>query len=88
MGTPIASAFADVFMNYEIEKLKKFNVQLDVFYRYVDDCFAVFSDFESVMLFYRNLNRIHNNVKFTCELESNKLLPFLDVNVNSDLTLK
>ena len=31
MGYPIAPAFADIFMNYVIEKTKKFNVQPDVF---------------------------------------------------------
>ena len=82
MGSPIALAFADIFMNYVIEKIKKFNVQPDVFFRYVDDCFAVFLDFERAMLFYRKLNQIHNNIKFTYELE-NKQLPFLDVNVDT-----
>ena len=56
MGSPIAPAFADIFMNYVIEKTKEFNMQPDVFFRYVDDCFAVFPDFESGMLFYRKLN--------------------------------
>ena len=83
MGSPIAPAFADIFMNYVIEKTKEFNVQPDVFFRYVDDCFAVFPDFESAMLFYRKLNQIHSNVKFTYELENNKQLPFLDVNVDN-----
>ena len=41
-----------------------------------------FPDFESVMLSYRNLNQIHNNVKFTYKLESNKQLPLLDVNAD------
>ena len=52
------------------------------FFRNVDDCFAVFSDFESAMLFHRKLNQIYNNLKFTYELENNKQLPFLDVNVD------
>ena len=80
MGSPNAPAFADIFLNYVIEKTEEFNVQLDVFFRYVDDCFAVFPDFESVMLFHRKLNQVHSNVKFTYELENNKQLPFLDVN--------
>ena len=45
MKSPIAPAFDDIFMNNVIEKTKEFNVQLDVFLRYVDDCFAVFPDF-------------------------------------------
>ena len=83
MKSPIAPAFADIFMNNVIEKTKEFNEQLDVFLRYVDDCFAVFPDFESAMLFYRNISQIHSNVQFTYELENNKQLPFLDVNVDS-----
>ena len=83
MRSPIAPAFADIFMNYVIEKTKEFNVQPNVFFRYVDDCFAVFPDFESAMLFYRKLNQIHSNVKFTYELENNKQLPFLGVNVDN-----
>ena len=53
MGSPITRAFADIFMSYVIEKTKKFNVLPDVFFWYVDDCFAVFPDFESAMLFFR-----------------------------------
>ena len=56
MGSPTAPAFADIFINYVIEKTKKFNVQPDVFFRYVDDYFAVFPDFESATLFYKSLN--------------------------------
>ena len=69
-------------MNYMIEKTKKFNVQPDVSFGYVNDCFAVFPDFESAMLFYRKLTQIHNNVKLTYEFENNKQLPFLDVNLD------
>ena len=83
MGSPIAPAFADIFMNYMIEKTKKFNVQSDVFFGYVDNSFAVFPDFESAMLFYRKLTQIHNNVKLTYEFENNKQLPFLNVNVDN-----
>ena len=83
MESLIALAFADIFMNYVIEKAKKVNVQPDVFFWYANDCFAVFPDFESAMLFYRNLNQIHNNVKSTYQLENKKQLPFLDVNVDN-----
>ena len=55
MGSPIASAFADSFINYVVEKTKEFNVQPNVFFRYEDDCSAVFPDFDSAMLFYIKL---------------------------------
>ena len=35
------------------------------------------------MSFYRKLNQIHDNVKFTYKLENSKQLPFLDVNVDN-----
>ena len=38
-----------------------------VFYRYVNDCFSVFYDNESVNEFEKNLNNIHPNIAFTCK---------------------
>ena len=83
MGSPITPAFADIFINYVIEKTKKCNVQPDVVFCYLDDCFSVFPDFETAMLFYRKLNQTHKSVKFTYKLENNKQLSFLDVNVHN-----
>ena len=42
MGPPIAPAFTDIFINWIIEKTTEFSIQPLMFYRYVDDCFAVF----------------------------------------------
>ena len=50
-----------------------------MFYRYVDDCFAVFPNRASALKFHHDLNAIHKYVKFTYELEHNKQLAFLDV---------
>ena len=41
IGSLIAPAFADIFINYVIEKTKKFIVQSDVIFCYEDDCFLV-----------------------------------------------
>jgi len=43
MGSPIAPLLADVCMNWLVNESKKFDTQPQLFYRYVDDCFAVFS---------------------------------------------
>jgi len=43
MGSPIAPLLTDVCMNWLINESKKFDTQPQLFYRYVDDCFAVFS---------------------------------------------
>ena len=53
-----------------------------VFYRrYVDDTFLVFNSPDHVPLFLDYLNSRHTNIDFTCEVENNKLLPFLDLHV-------
>ena len=83
MGSPIASAFADIFMNLIIEKTTEFSIQRLLFYRYVDDCFAVFPNRVSASKFHYDLNTIHRDVKFTYKLEQNKQLSFLDVGLNN-----
>jgi len=42
MGSPIAPLLANVCINWLINESKKFDTQPQLFYRYVDDCFAVF----------------------------------------------
>ena len=71
MGSPIAPVFADIFMNWIIEKTTEFSIQPLMFYRYVDDCFAVFPNRISALELHHDLNTIHKDVKFTYELEHN-----------------
>ena len=49
--------------------------------RYVDDTFLVFSDFSHIQLFLNYLNSKHPNIKFTCDVEKDFELPFLDVQI-------
>ena len=83
MGSPIAPAFANIFMNWVIKKTTEFSIQPLMFYRYVDDCFAVFPNRVSALKFHHDLNTIHKDVKFTYELEHNKQLAFLDVGLDN-----
>ena len=83
MSSPIAPAFADIFMNWVIEKTTEFSIQPFMFYRYVNDCFAVFSIHVSALKFHHVLNTIHKDVKFTYELEHNEQLAFLDVGLDN-----
>ena len=62
---------------------KKYSIQPLLFYRYVDDCFAVFPNRVSALKFHHDLNTIHKDVKFTYELEHNKQLAFLDVSLDN-----
>ena len=50
-----------------------------VYFRYVDDTFAVFKNEEDCNNFFIQLNSLHSSLRFTYEKESNHSLPFLDV---------
>ena len=43
MGSPLAPLLADLCMNWIIDQTKQIRPQPTLFYRYVDDCFALFS---------------------------------------------
>jgi len=48
-----------------------------LFYLYVDDCFAVFLTKQEVQKFYDSLNKVHQNLQFTLEIEQiNQLYRF------------
>ena len=46
--------------------------------RYVDDSFLMFKSEDQITLFQDYLNNKHPNIKFSCECENNRNLPFLD----------
>ena len=57
-----------------------------VFYRrYVDDTFLVFDDSSHIELFLNYLNSRHPNIKFTCEIEQDNKLSFLDIQIHRHL---
>ena len=56
-----------------------------MFYRYVDHCFADFLNRVSALKFHHDLNTIHQDVKFTYELEQNKQLAFLDIGLSNSI---
>ena len=56
-----------------------------IFYRrYVDDCFLIFRHIDHVNKFLVYLNSKHNDIKFTCDVEHNNSLPFLDTYIYRD----
>ena len=86
MGGKASNLFADVMMNYIIDKameITPLQYKPFVFCRYVDDCFSVFNDKKSVIEFEKILNSIHPNIAFTTELQSKNRLSFLDVLVDN-----
>ena len=79
MGSPLAPAMADIFMNWLVETASnKSNHQFTV-HRYVDDLFLTFDDPNHIDHVFRTFNSIHQKIKFTKENEETNKLAFLDV---------
>lgn len=91
MGNPLAPLLADMFMgnleNAIYNEPKSFFPK--IYYRYVDDTFAVFSDPSDAPKFLELLNKQDPNIKFSMENSVNNSLAFLDTRVSwngSDFT--
>ena len=78
MGSPLAPLLADIFM-IELERSLIPNLQKITFWRrYVDGtiCLVKIGSIEYIRSV---LNSYRKNIQFTYEVESNAILPFLDV---------
>ena len=51
--------------------------------RYVDDTFLVFKNRSHIPLFLQYINSKHQNIKFTSEVEKDKTIAFLDINITN-----
>ena len=81
MGSPLAPAFANLFLGiHENNWLKDQSASKVLFYqRYVDDIFCLFEKEEDFSTFFDFINQQHNNIRFTFEKESSGSIAFLDV---------
>ena len=79
MGSPLGPALANIFVGYYESKLFQTTSKPEMYYRYMDDTFAVFSNKDECDLFLDSLNAFHPSLRFTFEKESNLALPFRDV---------
>ena len=84
MGGSLSSLMGDIhaLMNHQVhEALEKTpsNHKPSIFYRYVNDCFAVFDSLDSIEILCNSLNEIRPNIKFATEIQNNKCINFLDV---------
>ncbi|XP_054723405.1 uncharacterized protein LOC129233402 [Uloborus diversus] len=81
MGNPLSPVIANFYMEFfEQKALASTTKKPEIWFRYVDDTFAVWSyGEEDLQLFLQHLNNIHPRFQFTMEKESNNQLPFLDV---------
>ena len=91
MGSPLGPTLVNFFLgileNSVFEHLSPSHPK--IYFRYVDDVFAVFDDNPAVDSFLNVLDILHNNIKFTVE-KSTASIHFLDVDVkvNNDGTFE
>jgi len=81
MGSPLSPILADIVMDdLETHCLSNLDCVVNTFYRYMDDIFLIIlkTKLDSVLL---SFNSYHPRLKFTCELECNNILNFLNTSV-------
>ena len=86
MGSPLGPALANIFVGHQEEKLFIDNNQPLIYFRYVDDTFAMVEDEFNCNRFFKQLNLLHHSFTFIHEKEVNGKLPFLDVLVEKSNT--
>ena len=85
MGSPIGPTLANIFLShYEKIWLQECPNEFKplLYRRYVDDTFLIFRNQDHIPLFLEYLNSKHRNIEFSSETENNKILPFLDIEIN------
>lgn len=84
MGNPLSPFLANLFMNKLENSIKTSHINfLKVWYRYVDDVFAVVNENFDLNNFLKILNQQFSSIKFTTELDIDKKLPFLDLEITN-----
>ena len=81
MGSPLGLALVNIFVGYHESKLFSCVQKPTIYFRYVDDTFAIFKQEGVVDDFLVTLNRLHSAFKFTFEKEHDGKLPCLDIKV-------
>ncbi|ROT62518.1 hypothetical protein C7M84_019632 [Penaeus vannamei] len=89
IGASVSVALAEIFVHVSIEKKrKKLRKQPEIFYRYIDDIFGIFTGTEEeLQQYHKELNELHPDLKFTLEWSKEKL-PFLDTMVYWDTEMR
>jgi len=80
MGNPLSPFLAEVFISrFETNCRKNMDNFPEILYRYVDDIFTIIDKEFKLEEFFENLNSKHTSIQFTCEIEIEGRLPFLDL---------
>ena len=82
MGNPLSPFIANLFLSNLETKLKQQSTSFPkVWFRYVDDIFAIVDKDFYIDNFTDVLNNQYPSIKFTYEVENNSQLPFLDIKI-------
>ena len=86
MGSPLGPALANLFMGYHESNWLSNDMSsgIQLYKRYVDDIFCLFSDENQIDTFFNFINNQHPNIKFTFEKQIKEILPFLDISIKSN----
>ena len=79
MESSLGPALANIFVGYYESKLFQTTSKPEMYYRYMDDTFVVFSNEDECDLFLDSLNSLHPSLYFAFEKESKMALPFPDI---------
>lgn len=81
MGSPVSPVFAEFVMrDLEASCLSQLDFSPIVYCRYVDDIFCILPS-NQVEVIINNFNNYHTSLKFTHEMENNRSISFLDVEI-------
>ena len=86
LRSPLALVLANLFLGHrENIWLKNYQGPSNLFYqRYVDDIFCVFYNENAAKRFFYFIDSQHPNIKFTIAKETNKVLAFLDMCIDTN----
>jgi hypothetical protein len=89
VGAPTSALFPDIFLqyienNFIIPIINKYNILY--FCRYVDDILILYNEEKSDIISILNeFNSIFTSLDFTCEMEDNNSLNFLDITIKKTI---
>ena len=81
MGSPLGPVLANIFVGYCESKIPVGECP-SLYCRFVDDSFSYCRDIDHCERFLGILNSLHPSLQYTCEVEQESVLPFLDVSIN------
>ena len=79
MGSPLGPALANTVVGFHDSRLFDITVKPGVYFRFVDNAFAIYGSELGCDHFQEKLIMLHPALKFTVEKEQNNFLNFLDV---------